>query len=93
MKSAEVTKLINGFAECLDSTLDAADGSILERITIMQTRDSLKRYGGLWDVSRCRKIIERFPGELEAAAVGFPAELMATIRANCERVARALRNV
>lgn len=95
MQSAAVGKLIREFAERLDSTLDAADGSVLERIAIMQARDALKRYGGLWDVPRCRRIIERFPGELEAAAGpgGFPAELMATIKAACERVARALRNV
>jgi len=87
--------LILDFAERLDSALDATDGHIFERIVLMQTRDSLRRYGGLWDTPRCRKVIERLPDALEAAAgpEGFPDDLMNPIRVTCERAGRSLRKV
>jgi hypothetical protein len=91
LKADDVERLILSFAESLDSCLDAPDGSIHERICLMKCRDSLRRYGGLWDVGRCRKVIERLPGEL--AAVGFPAELLIAVRRSCERMTAVLRKV
>lgn len=81
--------LIESFAERLDSTLDASGGSIHERVVIMRARDALRRYGGLWDIPRCRKVIEQLPGQLKA--VGFPAELLEPIQRTCERAVRVLR--
>lgn len=94
-KDQTVRNVMQEFANRLDSCLDVPGGEILERIALMLARDSLRRYGGLWDVPRCRKVIEGLPGELEAAAgpEGFPDDLMRPIRASCERVARALKNV
>lgn len=88
-RADDIKKLIMNFADALDGTLDAADGSIRERIVIMTARDSLKRYGGLWDVPRCRRQIERLPGELERC--GFPESLLVSVRRSCQRVVAVLR--
>ncbi len=90
-RADDIEKLIQNFADALDSTLDASGGDIRERIAIMRARDALKRYSGLHDAPRCRKVIERLPGEL--AAVGFPAELLIAVRRSCERMTAVLRKV
>jgi hypothetical protein len=90
-RADDVKRLIQCFADSLDSCLDAADGDIRERIVIMTARDSLKRYGGLWDVPRCRRQIERLPGELERC--GFPAELLVSVRRSCDKVVAVLKRV
>jgi hypothetical protein len=90
-RADDVERLILSFADKLDSTLDASGGDIRERIIIMRARDSLKRYSGLHDVGRCRKVIQKLPYEL--AAVGFPAELLTTVRRSCERMTAVLRKV
>jgi hypothetical protein len=88
-RAADVETLIMNFADALDGTLDSADGDIFERIAIMTARDSLRRYGGLWDVPRCRKVIEWLPQELERC--GYPDELLLSVRKSCSRVVAALR--
>ncbi len=90
-RADDVERLIRSFAESLDSCLDANGGDIRERIVIMKARDSLKRYGGLWDVPRCRKVIQSLPDEL--SAVGFPAEMLTTVRKSCQRVVAVLKRV
>lgn len=87
----DIKRQILTFAESLDSCLDAPDGNIHERIILMQARDSLRQYGGLHDVGRCRKVIERLPGELERC--GFHAELLVSVRRSCQRVVAVLRKV
>ncbi|MFO0427675.1 MAG: hypothetical protein ACK526_14010 [Planctomyces sp.] len=91
MKADDVEQLIRSFAESLDSCLDANGGDIRERIVIMKARDSLRRYSGLHDVGRCRKVIQSLPDEL--AAVGFPAELLIAVRRSCQRVVVVLKRV
>jgi hypothetical protein len=90
-RADDVERLIQSFADSIDSCLDAPDGSIHERIVIMKARDSLRRYNGLHDVGRCRKAIQSLPDEL--AAVGFPGELLKPIRKSCERMTAVLRRV
>ena len=86
-----IQKLIDDFATRLDSCLDANDGDVLTRIAVMECRDSLSKYGGLHDVARCRKAIERLPGELQAT--GFPDDLLKPVRATCQRMVAVLRIV
>ncbi|MCA9036419.1 MAG: hypothetical protein KDA91_14890 [Planctomycetaceae bacterium] len=58
---------------------------------MIRTRNALQTYGGLWDVARCRKAIERLPGELRAA--GFDPELLEPFEEHTKEVVRTLRRV
>jgi len=92
MKRAEQIRiLIEEIATRLDSCLDAEGSEILTRIAVMECRNALQKYSGLHDVARCRKAIERLPGELQAT--GFAAELLKPVAATCERVVKVLRRV
>ena len=86
-----IQKLIDDFATRLDSCLDANDGDVLTRIAVMECRDALLKYGGLWDVPRCRKAIQQLPNELQAT--GFSDELLRPVRATCQRMVAVLRSV
>ena len=86
-----IQSLINEFATRLDSCLDATDGDVLTRIAVMECRDALLKYGGLWDAARCRKAVEKFLSELQAT--GFSDELLRPVRATCQRMVAVLRSV
>jgi hypothetical protein len=88
---AQIRKLIEDIANRLDSCLDANDGDVLTRIAVMECRNALQKYGGLWDVPRCRKAIEKFIAELQAT--GFPDDLLKPVAATCKRVSKALRAI
>ena len=90
-RDTQIRSLIEDITARLDSCLDAEGGEILTRIAVMECRNALQKYSGLHDVARCRKAIERLPGELQAT--GFPAQLLKPVAATCERVVKVLRRV
>ncbi len=62
-RAERIQSLTLDAANRLDSSLDAPELDLVTWIALMECRDALRKYGGLHDVCRIRKAIERFVSE------------------------------